>query len=271
MLNTKRKILFFDIDGTLITNDGKRTFPESAKKALSMARENGHLTYINTGRVYANVEDFIKEGFDGLVCGCGTYICAGENELFHHKLDKATCYDIAKLCRDCNMFAIFEHTGHTAYDEVLLKSGKAEKGFLEILDYFTSMGRKMIASIDDDEFIFDKFAAWYNTDISDLEKFKEGIGDTFIYIQREGDFCEIIPKGFTKATGIKFLLDYYDIPIENAYAFGDSNNDLDMLKYVPNSIAMGVSTDAVLEVASYHTTDVMEDGIYNAMKHLEII
>lgn len=68
-------MLFFDIDGTLITTDGKRTFPESAKRALREARERGHLVYINTGRVMENVDDFIREvGFDGYVCGCGTYI-----------------------------------------------------------------------------------------------------------------------------------------------------------------------------------------------------
>lgn len=271
-MSTKdRKILFFDIDGTLITNDGTRTFPESARKALAMAREKGHLTFINTGRVWANVELFIKDGFDGLVCGCGTYLCEGDKVLFHNTLDRELCIRIAKICQDCNMFAIFEHTNHTAYDEVLVKKGNVHEGFKDILDYFSAMDRKIISSIDDPEFIFDKFAAWYNPGVSDLEKFKEQIKDEFDYIQREGDFCEIIPKGFTKATGIKYLLDYYDIPIENAYAFGDSNNDLDMLRFVPNSIAMGVSTPEVLEVAAYHTTDVLDDGIYNAMKYYGII
>lgn len=50
-MKKERCMLFFDIDGTLITTDGKRTFPESAKRALREARERGHLVYINTGRV----------------------------------------------------------------------------------------------------------------------------------------------------------------------------------------------------------------------------
>ena len=40
-MNKTRKILFFDIDGTLITDDGKRYFPDSAKEAIQKARENG--------------------------------------------------------------------------------------------------------------------------------------------------------------------------------------------------------------------------------------
>ena len=55
-MKKERCMLFFDIDGTLITTDGKRTFPESAKRALREARERGHLVYINTGRVMENVD-----------------------------------------------------------------------------------------------------------------------------------------------------------------------------------------------------------------------
>ena len=108
-------------------------------------------------------------------------------------------------------------------------------------------------------------------DKSQLEEFKRYASAKFDCIQRERDFLEVVPKGYSKATGIEFLLNYYDIPISNAYAFGDSNNDLDMLKYVPNSIAMRDSSEEVLEVSGYVTDSVINDGIFKAMKHLGII
>ena len=75
MKNTDRKILFFDVDGTLITEDGRRYFPDSAKRALAQARVNGHLVFINTGRVYCNITEEIKSaGFDGFVCGWNVHI-----------------------------------------------------------------------------------------------------------------------------------------------------------------------------------------------------
>ena len=43
-------------------------------------------------------------------------------------------------------------------------------------------------------------------------------------------------------------MEKYDIPLERIYAFGDSNNDLDMLRYVQNSIAMGVCTEEWLRL-----------------------
>ena len=51
---SKRKALFFDIDGTLLSEVTK-TVPESAKKAISIARSLGHLVYINTGRSYGEI------------------------------------------------------------------------------------------------------------------------------------------------------------------------------------------------------------------------
>lgn len=262
-----KKILFFDIDGTLITDDGKRTLPDSAKEAIRLAREKGNLTFINTGRVFVNVEDFIREvGFDGYVCGCGTYIISQGEILLHHRLESSRCREIAYACRKYGIMAIFEHTEHTAYDKEI--QGELHK---EILTYFQSMGRKLIDDIDSPEFVFDKFAGWYEEGTSDLKAFKRFIEKDFSYIQREGTFCELVPKGFSKATGIEFLLNYYQIPLENAYAFGDSNNDLEMLQYVPNSIAMGNCTPEVEQIASYRTDTVLGNGIYNAMKHFRII
>lgn len=262
------KLLFFDIDGTLITDDGKRIFPESAKEAIRLARKNGHKTFINTGRVRVNVEDFICEpGFDGFVCGCGTHIQIDGADVFHHTTPREKCVEMAHKCRDYNFMAIFEYISHTGYDGKM--KGSAHRA---ILDYFISMNRKLVDDIDSPEFVFDKFAAWYDDDNQYIDKFKayvEKMG--FRYIEREGSFCEVVPKECTKATGIEFLMKRYNTSPEDVLVFGDSNNDLEMLQYVPNSIAMGKCTPEVGKVAAYHTDTVLNDGIYKAMKHFGVI
>ena len=68
-------------------------------------------------------------------------------------------------------------------------------------------------------------------------------------------------KDTSKATGIQFLLDYFNLPLENSYAFGDSNNDLPMLKYAGNSIAMGNAMKEILPFCTYQTTDIEDNGI----------
>lgn len=266
MDTSSRKILFFDVDGTLITNDDKKILPQSTTQAINLAKQKGHLTFVNSGRVFCNIYDDIKSvGFDGYVCGCGTYIFAKGKEIFHNKLSREVCMDMVETCSLYKMKALYEHTNHVAYDG---KVGLGDAYYL--IEYFQSMGTPIIDDVFDSKFIFDKFVAAYD-DKSQLEEFKRYASAKFDCIQRERDFLEVVPKGYSKATGIEFLLNYYDIPISNAYAFGDSNNDLDMLKYVPNSIAMRDSSEEVLEVSGYVTDSVINDGIFKAMKHLGII
>lgn len=43
-------IVFFDLDGTLISDDEAYIIPDSAVNAIHKAQENGHLMYVDTGR-----------------------------------------------------------------------------------------------------------------------------------------------------------------------------------------------------------------------------
>ena len=76
-----KKLVFFDIDGTIVDNETHK-IPESTKWAVRMMRRQGHIAVINTGRTWGNVDEEIKEiGFDGYICGCGTYVLFREKWL----------------------------------------------------------------------------------------------------------------------------------------------------------------------------------------------
>ena len=45
----KKKALFFDYDGTLIS-DETHTIPKSARKVLNKLKDKGYLLFLNTGR-----------------------------------------------------------------------------------------------------------------------------------------------------------------------------------------------------------------------------
>ena len=59
--------------------------------------------------------------------------------------------------------------------------------------------------------------------------------------------------------------------MEDTVAIGDSNNDITMLECAGTSIAMGNSTQAVLEMADHVTTHVDQDGIWNALEWLGVL
>ena len=267
-INENTKLLFFDIDGTLVNEE--KIFPESAKEGIRLAREKGNLIFINTGRVKCNIEpSILSAGFDGLVCGCGSNIVlfedGRETEILNKTISMERCREIALKCREFGMYSLFEYRDYTCIDKDNITE-QADK----IIGYFKNNGYRFIDDINDPEFRFDKFAGWYYEN-SDIEGFKEFISEDFSYIDREGNFFEVEPKGYSKATGIKFILDYFKLPLHNAYVFGDGNNDLEMLRLVPNSIVPKAGSELALEAASFITDDVMDDGIYKAMKHFELI
>ena len=263
----KPNTIFFDIDGTLLS-EKTFTVPESAKEAIRKTQENGHLVFINTGRPILEIDDCIQElNFDGYVCGCGTYIDFKNKELFHRSLGERLCKEIVRKLRKYHMDAILEGRNGVYYDcDINICSEKV----LGIKARHTNVGFYKGQTFDDSDIDFDKLVIWTN-ESSDFEAFHKEFENTLEFIHRSEGFYELVPLGFSKATGIEYLIEHLDIPHENTYAIGDSTNDLSMLEYVKNSIAMDNSHPLLFDLVSFVTKDVEEDGIEYALKHYSII
>ena len=67
-----KKILFFDIDGTLLTPHPFKV-PESTSRALTKAHENGHLLFINTGTPQSS--DDMGSTSASIAPGCPQLLC----------------------------------------------------------------------------------------------------------------------------------------------------------------------------------------------------
>ncbi|MCD7810643.1 MAG: HAD-IIB family hydrolase [Ruminococcus sp.] len=261
-----KKVIFFDVDGTLITEDSRSIIPESTRTAIAKARANGNLTFINTGRTAFNLSDEIKGlGFDGYLCGCGTYIEYNGEVLMYNRLEQGYCRKIAGILRSCGAVPVYEHRDCLFFD----KKAPSTPDLKYFKEVFLDNDVRVDFDVSDDNFGFDKFVFW-KTENTDFEMLKKQIEPDFMMIDRGGGFYENVPKDFTKATAIDFILERLGIPLENAYAIGDSMNDLPMLTAVPNSIAMGGAEKIYLYV-SFITKPIEDDGIEFALRHFGII
>ena len=111
-----KKILFFDIDGTLLTPHPFKV-PESTSRALTKAHENGHLLFINTGRTKVMMPSALSElHFDGYIYGCGTHIYMDNKLLFFRTVPNLLCKETVDLLRKCKIEAIFESNTEILYD-----------------------------------------------------------------------------------------------------------------------------------------------------------
>ena len=82
---------------------------------------------------------------------------------------------------------------------------------------------------------------------------------------------DIISDQGGKTEGIKYFCDQYDISREEIMAFGDAENDIDMLRYAGIGVAMGNAEDTVRKCADYVTDSVDDGGIRNALKHFQVL
>ena len=104
-----------------------------------------------------------------------------------------------------------------------------------------------------------------------MEEFSREFADRLEIVDRKKGYYEIMPKGYSKASGIRFLADALGVDMAQTVAVGDSSNDIPMLECAGVSIAMGNATDDVKALADYVTTDVEENGIENALRWLGAI
>ena len=136
---------------------------------------------------------------------------------------------------------------------------------------FANRNYDMSHDPESEDFTCDKFVIWFQN-LEDIPAFRRVSDKYFECIDRGGDFREFVPLGFSKATGIQTVLDYYGLTLDDAYAMGDSNNDLSMLSYVKNSIAMGNSSpESLFTKVSYVTSRSSEGGIRQALEHFHFI
>ena len=260
-----RKAVFFDIDGTL-WNHHCEILP-STKEAIRKLRENGHLAFICSGRSRANIknEELLGIGFDGVVASCGTHVDFHKETIFEKLLSVEQVAHILAVAKKHNMPVIFEGPKYLYANP---------EDFLDdpyVIYLRKEQGEDLKVIPEDPAMIFaNKFSA--ETPGIDLEALERDLGPEFEMVVHYSDkVFEVVPVGYSKATGIAKVCEKFGLTLDDTYAFGDSENDLEMLEYVGHGIAMGGGSDSAKAAADYITTGVDEDGIANGLKHFGLI
>ena len=258
--NENKRICFFDVDGTLTNEHGgaEIAIPESTKIALQKAHDAGVLLFVNTGRPFSTVPQKIKDlPMDGFVCGCGTWICHEGKELFRNEIEKKERIAIMNKVKGLGLSCVYESKeGFAVFDPLHHEPMK------RITDTYLQDGFQLLDVNDDlvfEKFCFFKDPAQPWPDLSFLDEYDK--------IFKFDYFCEIVPLTCSKGKAIHFLKERLNIKEENCYSFGDSENDVEMLKATYHSIVMGNASDEVKTLGTYLAKKASEDGLYEAMEH----
>ena len=169
----ERSVLFFDIDGTVLSEVTGQV-PESAVRAFKAAQEEGHLLFINTGRTACCVPSTIRKyRFDGYLCGCGTYISYKDEEIFYSSIERNRGKDIINKLVECRLTGVAE-----ARDDVFFPERVTSYDGLESFRRsFRKYGIGVEQPLERGDFTYDKMFIYAN-EKSDLQ--------TFFCIHRKG-------------------------------------------------------------------------------------
>ncbi|CYX98524.1 HAD superfamily hydrolase [Streptococcus suis] len=98
------------------------------------------------------------------------------------------------------------------------------------------------------------------------EAFNQGFHGQLVAVTSGYGSVDILPQGIHKAWGLEQVLTGLDIEPEQVMAFGDSDNDIELLSYVGYSYAMENATDKVKAVAKYMAPSHLEAGVLQVIE-----
>lgn len=269
----KRKLIFLDIDGTLVT-DFEAPSALTAR-AVRGARENGHKVFLCTGRNMAIIgRDVLDVGFDGVIASAGGYVETEHKVLFESILPETTIQECLSVFHAHGIYCRIESKEGIYTDsqmEKLLRSAKPDPANSELI----RMQKEIEKGIP--VLPYNRYPrrgaykiCFTGMDRKAIEETKRYLGDRFVYAVHpyaEGSVClngEIIPKGIDKGKGMELICGYYGSGLADTVAFGDSMNDYEMIQTAGVSIAMGNACEELKQAADQVCEDVRDDGIYRA-------
>ncbi|WP_277613975.1 Cof-type HAD-IIB family hydrolase [Neobacillus muris] len=257
----EKHLIALDLDGTLLTDD--KTISKKNKQVLAKAKEAGHVVMIATGRPYRSSEMYYRElELDTPIVNFnGAFMHHPLNQnwgFYHEPLDINVAKDIVEACRSFQFHNIIAEV----MDEVYFHYH--DEKLLEIFSY----GNPKITTGDLANFLQDSPTSMLiHTEEDQLKKIRGYLSEVHAEVIEQRSWAapwhviEIIKTGLNKAVGLKKAADYYGIPREKVIAFGDEDNDLEMIEYAGHGIAMGNAIDPLKNIANDITLSNEEDGV----------
>ncbi|MEC5423013.1 HAD family hydrolase [Virgibacillus sp. C22-A2] len=257
------KILFLDIDGTILKPD--HTYTESTKDAISQLKEQDIEVFLATGRPLHEVKDLAKElDVDSLIGYNGAFAIYQNETIINEPMDAGTVRKFLDIARE-NKHEMVCYTTEKNYFTSL--SNPVVKHFIDTFDlkYNEVFSQDIIENI--------LGATLMNLDPSEssLYKIEANLHLSHVNVKGVEHSYDIIRKNVNKGEAVKNVLNRLGLQKEQAIAFGDGMNDKEMLQEVGEGFAMANGAPELLEYAKHKADPVTESGIFNGLKKLGLV
>ena len=276
------KAVFFDIDGTLV-NDRKSVL-KSTKEAIKIVKDQGVLVGVATGRGPFFVKDLMDDlDLDFAVTYNGQYIFNKERVLFASPIDKRSLRQVIAYAKE-NRKEIAMGTRQDVIGSRIMSFGLSPLSQLvsrfvpkfltrTVSHSFNRMVSKVVPQKEEDLLQLMNQPIYQVLMLMTPEESEKAAADfQDLKLTRSNPFAaDVINQGNSKLEGIRRVGKEYGFDLNQVMAFGDSDNDLEMLAGVGMSVAMGNGSSSVKEVAKHITTSNQQDGIHKALEHFGVL
>lgn len=253
------KLVAVDIDGTFMRSD--YTFDvERFEKIFARMKAAGCNFVVASGNQYYQLREMFKKYRNeiSLVSDNGAYIESRGELIFSADIPKETVAKVNEICRrypKINKFLCG------------VKSAYCERGSVPE-DWFNFMKKYMprMEWVDDFTKVDDKFLKFaLQVPQVELQNYyeilRENLHGKLTATTSGHDSMDLIIPGLHKASGIKKLVELFKITPAECVAFGDSQNDVEMLKYCGESYAMANAAPEAKAAAKFVCPSNNDDGV----------
>lgn len=263
------KIAFTDIDGTLLNSD--REVSKMLKEQVIRITAQGIPFILISSRMPSAMTHIQKDlGIEGqpLICyNGGLVLIDGEivDDIF---IDPDILEDIAAL-NEHNKFHISLYNQNDWYVPEMDFWGKREENNTKVTPIVKPIA-EVIQLWRNEEKGAHKVMCMGDKEHMDMvfSTLKKSHGEQLHLYRSKDTYIEIANKNISKLTGIEELLacKYPSLTLDNAIAFGDNFNDIEMLKSVRLGIAVANAKEKVLQIADAVSDTNKNDGVAKAIK-----
>lgn len=253
------KAAFFDVDGTLLSYKTKQVRP-SAKAAIAKLQEQGITCVVATGRHISQLEKLPVADipFDAYLTLNGQLMLDKErNVLFS-----------VPITGKAKEFLVEQFNGHH-YPSLIVEEKQMylnyETDHVRKVHELISVAQPLLSGYQGGEIY--QICAYLQPE---EEHLVDPIAEDCVLTRWHYGGMDIIAKGGGKMAGIQRYLQETGIKREEIIAFGDAENDLEMIRFAGIGVAMGNAGDSVKAVADFVTVDIDDDGIEKALKHYNL-
>ncbi|MGB4573184.1 MAG: Cof-type HAD-IIB family hydrolase [Rectinemataceae bacterium] len=250
------RYIALDLDGTVLDS----TYHVSPKvvAALAAARETGRKIVVSTGRVYASALPHARKfgGADGYVCSNGADVFDGSGtRITAHHLDEKVSRSLIALSRrfDSHFHGFIGDAWHYERETPFTFRYEARSGYAGIASDFDSMpvlGFTKCIFMDDPERLRP-----IETEIA------KTFGPSVRAVYSAPFMLEVMAPGISKSQGLAECLVGLGGSLAETIAFGDAENDEDMLLAAGIGVAMGNAPDDMKARVGRTAPSVGEDGV----------